>query len=123
MSCPHLGKLVYIHTRGLTDCVVRGIRTTDAHLKKQPQRLPISQLMSPVGQGTKCVLAAQFYLSISLVGFTRVTSFLLLLTDCPGMMARPCKSAPGGMMPSPGMVGHETQIWTQVSGETAGTGG
>ena len=45
---------------------------------KQPQRLQVSQLMSPVGQGTKCVLAAQVYLSISLVGVTRVISFLLL---------------------------------------------
>ena len=36
--------------------------------------------MSPVGQGTTCVLAAQFYLSISLVGFTRVISFLLFRT-------------------------------------------
>ena len=37
--------------------------------------------MRPVGQGTKRVLAAQFYLSVSLVGFTRVISFLLLLAD------------------------------------------
>ncbi len=35
--------------------------------------------MSPVGQGTNHVLAAQFCLSISLVGFTRVISFLPLL--------------------------------------------
>ena len=37
--------------------------------------------MNPIGQATKHVLAAQFYLSISLVGFTRVISFHLLLAS------------------------------------------
>lgn len=36
------------------------------------------QLMSPVGQGAKRVLAAHFDLSVSLVGSTRLISFLLL---------------------------------------------
>ena len=39
-----------------------------------------SQVMSPVGQGTECVLAARFCLSTSLVGFTRVISFLSILS-------------------------------------------
>ena len=40
--------------------------------------------MCPPGQGTKHVLAAQVYLSISLVGFTRVISCLLLLDGVAG---------------------------------------
>ena len=39
--------------------------------------------MSPVGQGTKHVLAAQVYLSLSLVVFARVIIFLLLLKIIP----------------------------------------
>ena len=34
-----------------------------------------SEWMRPIRQGTKCVLAAQVYLSVRLVGFTRVISF------------------------------------------------
>ena len=53
--------------------------TADAAALNQPNVYSQPTDEPPTGQGTKRVLAAQFYLSISLVGFTRVISFLFLL--------------------------------------------